>query len=256
MLRLSFRPFRPALAAAAVGLIAPIALAQPANDRCQNAIVLVANVVRTGNSFGATSDLTGSGCSLADSADVWYAFTAGAAGFHQVDTLGSLFDTTLAAYTACGGAQLACNDDEPGGDTSSLIGLEMTAGQSIRLRVAGFLAEEGGFNIFVTAPTAPVTGACCRGVTCGLALAAGCTGTNTAYKGDGTACNAAGNFTTPCCKSDFNQSGGTPGTTIQDVFDFLGAYFVQDPLADFNGLSGVSVQDVFDFLGAYFAQAC
>ncbi|MCC6322575.1 MAG: hypothetical protein IT438_14195 [Phycisphaerales bacterium] len=49
--------------------------------------------------------------------------------------------------------------------------------------------------------------------------------------------------------SDFNRNGST---TVQDVFDFLSAYFTSDPRADFNASGGITVQDVFDFLTAYF----
>ncbi|MFN7021096.1 MAG: GC-type dockerin domain-anchored protein [Phycisphaerales bacterium] len=53
------------------------------------------------------------------------------------------------------------------------------------------------------------------------------------------------------CPADFNNSGGAP--TVQDIFDFLAAYFNNGPGADFNGSCVVSVQDIFDFLAAYFA---
>jgi hypothetical protein len=62
------------------------------------------------------------------------------------------------------------------------------------------------------------------------------------------ACNAPGNTVTPCCKADFNKVGGV---SVQDIFDFLGAYFAGDPLANMNG-GVLSVQDIFDFLAAYF----
>jgi len=57
----------------------------------------------------------------------------------------------------------------------------------------------------------------------------------------------------PLCPADFNESGGAP--TVQDIFDFLEAYFNNDPRADFNGGGGITVQDIFDFLAAYFT-AC
>ncbi len=52
------------------------------------------------------------------------------------------------------------------------------------------------------------------------------------------------------CPADFNQSGGV---TVQDIFDFLAAFFAGDAAADINFSGEVSVQDVFDFLAAYFA---
>jgi hypothetical protein len=41
--------------------------------------------------------------------------------------------------------------------------------------------------------------------------------------------------------------------TVQDIFDFLAAYFAGGITGDFNGAGGISVQDIFDFLAAYFA---
>lgn len=52
------------------------------------------------------------------------------------------------------------------------------------------------------------------------------------------------------CRPDFNQSGSV---TVQDIFDFLAAWFAVNPTADFNSTAGVTVQDIFDFLAAWFA---
>jgi hypothetical protein len=51
------------------------------------------------------------------------------------------------------------------------------------------------------------------------------------------------------CPADFNGSGAL---TVQDLFDFLNAYFASDPRADFNNSGSITVQDIFDFLMAYF----
>ena len=52
------------------------------------------------------------------------------------------------------------------------------------------------------------------------------------------------------CPADFNNSGAA---TVQDIFDFLTAWFAADPRADLNGTGGITVQDIFDFLAAWFA---
>ncbi len=52
------------------------------------------------------------------------------------------------------------------------------------------------------------------------------------------------------CPADFNAAGGV---SVQDIFDFLGAWFAGDPRANFNGAGGLTVQDIFDFLAAWFA---
>jgi hypothetical protein len=93
-------------------------------------------------------------------------------------------------------------------------------------------------------------GACCRGATCSVVDSSTCSGANTRFAGSGTVCNAAGNNTTPCCRADYNQSGGV---TVQDIFDFLSGYFTANPAADINGVGGVTVQDIFDYLATYFA---
>jgi hypothetical protein len=63
----------------------------------------------------------------------------------------------------------------------------------------------------------------------------------------------------PPCRPDFNGSGTI---SVQDIFDFLAAYFAGCTVpgappcyasADFNGSGAISVQDIFDFLAAYFA---
>lgn len=52
------------------------------------------------------------------------------------------------------------------------------------------------------------------------------------------------------CPADFN---GVGGLSVQDIFDFLSAWFAANPRANFNGLNGVTVQDIFDFLSGWFA---
>lgn len=52
------------------------------------------------------------------------------------------------------------------------------------------------------------------------------------------------------CIADFNGSGTV---TVQDIFDFLTAYFNNLATADVNASGSVTVQDIFDFLSAYFA---
>lgn len=52
------------------------------------------------------------------------------------------------------------------------------------------------------------------------------------------------------CLGDFNLDNAV---TVQDLFEFLDAWFVSYESADFNGGDGVTVQDVFDYLDAWFA---
>jgi hypothetical protein len=126
---------------------------------------------------------------------------------------------------------------------------------------------------FIEITVDAASGACCAGTVCVVSAQAGCAGV---FQGEGSVCGAPDNPTT-CCPANFNQSGGVSvqdlfdflaayfgndaradfnqsgATGVQDIFDFLAAFFAGQPLADVNGVSGHSVQDIFDFLAAYFA---
>lgn len=53
------------------------------------------------------------------------------------------------------------------------------------------------------------------------------------------------------CIADFNGSGAV---TVQDLFDYLAAWFAKTPNADINNSGMVTVQDLFDFLALWFAR--
>jgi len=57
----------------------------------------------------------------------------------------------------------------------------------------------------------------------------------------------------PFSSGDIN---GSDTFSVQDIFDFLTAYFADAPSADFNISGEISVQDIFDFLGEYFKGGC
>jgi hypothetical protein len=52
-----------------------------------------------------------------------------------------------------------------------------------------------------------------------------------------------------CCPGDFNQDGGV---TSSDFFQFLEAFFREDPAADINSDGAVNTVDFFDFLVVFF----
>ena len=52
------------------------------------------------------------------------------------------------------------------------------------------------------------------------------------------------------CKADIN---GVNGITVQDIFDFLSAWFAGTPVGDFDGSGATTVSDIFLFLSAWFA---
>jgi hypothetical protein len=90
-------------------------------------------------------------------------------------------------------------------------------------------------------PCPPPTGSCCQRTACTVTTAANCTGGT--WGGAATSCQALS-----CCQGDFNQDGGL---TLQDLFDFLNAWFAQDPSADFDGFAGVNVSDIFSYIDLF-----
>jgi uncharacterized repeat protein (TIGR01451 family) len=64
------------------------------------------------------------------------------------------------------------------------------------------------------------------------------------------AASASTHIRPPACVADFNGSGGV---SVQDIFDFLAAYFSADARADVNHSGAITVQDIFDYLAVYFA---
>ena len=133
---------------------------------------------------------------------------------------------------------------------AAFIELNVAAGAFVGASAEAFI-DDVSISGTLAGGGAPI-GVCCRGSSCSLTTQAACV--PGAFGGAawvaGPACNAPINQTTPCCKADFNKANGLG---VQDIFDYLAAWFASDPSADSNGDSSLSVQDIFDFLGAWFA---
>ena len=117
------------------------------SDECLSAPPVSEDVVATGTTVGATgTDITT--CTTGDVADIWLKYTAPAAGTATFSLCGSDFDTSLAVFDACGGSQLACNDDSC--DLSSRLTLPVVEGEDYLVRVAGWGGETGAYSLLVT----------------------------------------------------------------------------------------------------------
>jgi hypothetical protein len=101
-------------------------------------------------------------------------------------------------------------------------------------------------SIKIRPAAAVTTGACCTGTTCTVTTGQACLGS---FGGVSTTCDFPGNPVT-CCPVNFNASGGVD---VQDLFDFLAAYFALTPSADFNHNGDISVEDIFNFFADFFA---
>jgi hypothetical protein len=130
----------------------------PANDDCVNATALSDGSPVNGSNVGATgTDITS--CTATDTRDVWYAYSVAADDTITVGTCGSTLDTALAVFDACGGAELACNDDNAGACGVNSVQSQVTfsgqAGQTYLIRVAGWNANTGSFTVVASGGSAP-----------------------------------------------------------------------------------------------------
>jgi hypothetical protein len=135
----------------------------PANDACANAINLLASI--SGNTASATNDGT-STCDATGN-DVWYTFTNSGsfAGNLSLSTCTASFDTVISLFDACGGVELACNDDATGtpcsGPGSALV-YSVAVGQTVKVRVSD-KGTGGAFTLASTFVVPPPTNDTCSG---------------------------------------------------------------------------------------------
>ena len=127
--------------------------AQPAaNDTCASAFVVSAagsvsadNSAQTSSGVDAACSPGVSGGPVADVLDLWYEFIAPSTGLWRINTCGSTYNTTVAAYSACGGATLECNSDSAVcGGAQSNIDVATVAGTSYYIQVSGWNSLEVG----------------------------------------------------------------------------------------------------------------
>ncbi len=135
-------------------LCSSVAFAQPANDICANAITLPISTAWTASTnVGTVVQGTNPSCGGSAMKDVWYSFVY-TGGTVTIETqLGTNTDTRLAVYSACGGAQLGCNDDISGSYASRIILTcpQMVVGNTYKIQAGGYNQVVGTFNIRVIA---------------------------------------------------------------------------------------------------------
>ncbi len=149
------------------------AYAQPANDYCQDAIILTSSIScvnTTGSTLGATQSITGSCLGNGDD-DVWYRFVAQSnSETVKVQGYGG-FDAVLDIRNApaCSASNIMCVDatGADGIETANLTSLVI--GATYVVRVYHFGAGDGGgdFDICVThiAPAGPPNDFCSAAIT-------------------------------------------------------------------------------------------
>lgn len=101
--------------------------------------------ITSGTTTGAGDDQTGS-CGGGGELDRQFQWTSPTAGRWLLDTHGSTFDTVLYVRDACAGTQLACNDDDIVGGSTSVLTLDLAACTSLFI-VVDSLIGSGAFDL-------------------------------------------------------------------------------------------------------------
>jgi hypothetical protein len=125
----------------------------PGGDYCANAWVVTSGF--SGFTYNNTGCIDETFCGYRDTLDEWFSWTAPANGTTTVTTCDALtdFDTTLAVFSSCGGAEIACNDDAvncPSGPLQSTVEFMATSGSTYFFRIAGYNYAHGNYRFSVT----------------------------------------------------------------------------------------------------------
>jgi len=160
----------------------------PPNDACTDCARVLTGEPYHGRTRAATGTDVSS-CGVNDTLDVWNCWTADCTGQVSITTCGSSFDTTLAVYDACGGHELACDDDGcqflPA--RRSKVTLDVTEGTTYAIRVAGYNGLFGDYTLNVET----CKNACCTcevSLCCGLATSSQCAAAGGTPLGPGSVC--------------------------------------------------------------------
>jgi PKD repeat protein len=126
----------------------------PANDICANASPLAINggYITVSNANTVTNGPNPSCGGSTGIRDIWFSFLYTGGNIVVETQLGTNTDTRIAVFTACGGTQLACNDDY-GGTYRSYIALacsSLVVGNTYIIQAGGYNAVTGAFQIQVT----------------------------------------------------------------------------------------------------------
>ncbi|MBL4586774.1 MAG: N-acetylmuramoyl-L-alanine amidase [Flavobacteriales bacterium] len=212
----------------------------PANDDCANATTLQSNISCV-NTSGTLSEATASGVAQPSCddfgspamLDVWYSFIATATDHDILQTANPNFDGIIALYSACGGNELFCSDDNPIGQNETINATNLTIGNTYYIRVYDYgtvVPTDPTFEICVTGQpntNAPPNDDCANATT--LTSNVNCVNTS------GTLENAtASGVAQPSC-DDF---GGPAMLDVWYAFEAIATEQVieQTPNANFDGV--------------------
>lgn len=153
----------------------------------------------------------------------------------------------LLAYV---GGTLTCADGVQRTVTDVGLATDGHGGSGLSPDLVAFDAwfTDGQAGVFTSSLSAlpDAIGACCTGTDCTVVAYSQC---HASFAGQGVVCGLPGN-PVACCPANFN---GQNGVTVQDIFDYLGAWFVGSPDAVFLDNATSWNAQLYAFLNAWFA---
>jgi hypothetical protein len=148
-------------------------------DECSGCIPVLGNTQYIGSTVDATGTDQSTCAGAGDTNDMWHCWVSECIGEATISLCaGSDFDTSLAVFEGCNGAEVACNDDECP-DLVSELTLNVGVGNLYAIRVAGFGGQTGNYTLDITCEE-PIDGCidgegdCCTGNSSGGCDDAGC----------------------------------------------------------------------------------
>ncbi|MEG4861735.1 trypsin-like serine protease, partial [Microcoleus sp. K1-B1] len=126
----------------------------PVNDNFVNRSVLSGSTANaTGTNIGATGE-TGEPAQNGTINSAWWSWTAPSSGTFTIDTKNSNFDTYLSVFTgsAVDSLSLIGSNDDGGGNSTSLINLNATAGTTYQIAVDGYSSATGEIQLNIAVP--------------------------------------------------------------------------------------------------------
>lgn len=121
------------------------------NLQCSTAVAITEGTnAGFSNTSSSEPDDAEASCQPNSNHDVWFSYMASCSLEILVTTVGSVFapfnDTVLSVYDACGGTEIACDDDSAIGALSALT-FNAVAGETYFIRVAGFDVATGSITV-------------------------------------------------------------------------------------------------------------
>ena len=191
----------------------------PANDDCAGAIAIGNGADQPYTTVSATDSgiaIATCGLPITIHNDVYFTYQADCTGVVEMATCGTTYDTVIAVFDACGGTQIACNDDAE---------VACTSGSALGSRLTFNAVAGTTYTVAVGAYLTNVTGAGLLSISC-----------------------------TPdfvCPSADFNQDGFTDFFDYDDYVACFEGAGAPGCNADFNGDQFVDFFDYDDFVYAF-----